>query len=182
MVAADRQDQRMVSDDFLFLFSGAFAMMPNTCARDMMVSNLTTLSPQMDVLDALDVLLKHRISGAPVVDEHRQFLGTFSEKSCIRFVVDAAYEQMPSNNLMSFVDRTPPVIGPRTDLLTIAQTFLDAACRRLPVLGEKRRLIGQISRRDVMREVREHLRHQKPVATGAGLYLSAVMDGDSRPF
>ena len=87
-------------------------MMPNTCARDMMVSNLTTLSPDMDVLDALDVLLRHRISGAPVVDSENRFLGTFSEKSCIRFVVDAAYEQMPSNNLMAFVDTSPPVISP----------------------------------------------------------------------
>ncbi|QEG01625.1 inosine 5'-monophosphate dehydrogenase [Stieleria maiorica] len=157
-------------------------MMPNTCARDMMVSNLTTLSPDMDVLEALDVLLRHRISGAPVVDRDDRFLGIFSEKSCIRFVVDAAYEQMPTNNLMSFVDRDPPTIEARTDLLTIAQTFLDASCRRLPVLDANRRLLGQISRRDVMREVRDHLNKQEPVATGAGLYLSAVVDGVDRPF
>ena len=157
-------------------------MMPNTCARDMMVSNLTTLSPDMDVLDALDVLLRHRISGAPVVDSENHFLGIFSEKSCIRFVVDAAYEQMPSSNLMSFVDTSPPVISPSTDFLTIAQTFLDAACRRLPVIGSDGRLLGQISRRDVMREVRGNLKKQEPVATGSGLYLSAVIDGVDRPF
>ncbi|MCC9603967.1 CBS domain-containing protein [Stieleria sp. JC731] len=157
-------------------------MMPHTCARDMMVSNLTTLSPSMDVLEALDVLLHHRISGAPVVDEDKRFLGIFSEKSCIRFVVDAAYEQMPVVGLMSFVDATPPTIRPETDLLTIAQTFLDAACRRLPVLDEDGRLLGQISRRDVMREVRGNLNRQTPVASGAGLYLSAVVDGIDRPF
>jgi CBS domain-containing protein len=148
----------------------------------MMVSNLTTLSPVMDVLDALDVLLRHRISGAPVVDSDNRFLGIFSEKSCIRFVVDAAYEQMPSNNLMAFVDTDPPVISPSTDFLTIAQTFLDAACRRLPVIDPKGRLLGQISRRDVMREVQCNLKKQEPVATGAGLYLSAVIDGVDRPF
>ena len=157
-------------------------MMPNTCARDMMVSNLITLSPEMDVLDALDVLLRHRISGAPVVDSESRFLGIFSEKSCIRFVVNAAYEQMPSSNLMSFVDTEPPTIRSNTDLLTIAQTFLDAACRRLPVLDSDGRLIGQISRRDVMREVRDNLHQMEPVATGAGLYLSAVVDGVDRPF
>ncbi len=157
-------------------------MMPNTTARDMMVSNLTTLSPDMDVLDALDVLLRHKISGAPVVDDEGRFKGIFSEKSCIRFVVDAAYEQMPSSTLMSFVDTDPPVIDAKTDLLTIAQTFLDAACRRLPVLDSNRRLLGQISRRDVMREVRDHLRKNDKVATGSGLYLSAVIEGVDRPF
>ncbi|OYP29478.1 inosine-5-monophosphate dehydrogenase [Rhodopirellula sp. MGV] len=157
--------------------------MPHTCARDMMVSNLKTLSPEMDVLEALDVLLHHRISGAPVVDEDKRFLGIFSEKSCIRFVVDVAYDQMPINGLMAFVDENPPTIRPETDLLTIAQTFLDAACRRLPVLDDHGRLIGQISRRDVMREVRENLTPQTAAAaTGSGLYLSAVVDGIDRPF
>jgi CBS domain-containing protein len=148
----------------------------------MMVSNLTTLSPDMDALEALDVLLRHRISGAPVVDSEKRFLGIFSEKSCIRFVVNAAYEQMPSNNLMAFVDKNPPVISPGTDFLTIAQTFLDASCRRLPVLDSDGRLLGQLSRRDVMREVRHHLNKQEPVATGTGLYLSAVVEGVDRPF
>lgn len=157
-------------------------MMPNTCARDMMVSNLTTLSPEMDVHEALDVLLRHRISGAPVVDEQGNFRGIFSEKSCMRYVVDAAYDQMPPGKLMAFVDCNPPVVSPQTNLLTIAQTFLDAACRRLPVLNRDGRLLGQISRRDVMREVREHLGKVQPVKTGAGLYLSAVMDGGERPF
>lgn len=156
-------------------------MMPNITAREMMVSNLTTLSPDMDVLDALDVLLKHRISGAPVVDDDDQFLGIFSEKSCVRFVVNAAYEQMPSTNLMSFVDTDPPVIDAGTSFLTIAQTFLDAACRRLPVLDSNRRLLGQISRRDLMREIREHIRHTEPVATGSGLYLSAIFESGDRP-
>src|SRR6056297_1765708 len=100
-------------------------MMQSITARQLMVSNLVTLSPQMDVLDALDLLLKKRISGAPVVDDERRFKGTFSEKSCMRFVLDAAYDGLPSSNLMAFVDTNPPVIDQETDLLTIAQTFLD---------------------------------------------------------
>ncbi len=156
-------------------------MMPTITAREMMVSNLITLSPEMDVLDAIDLLLRHRISGAPVVDRDDRFLGIFSEKSCMLFVVNAAYEELPSNTLMSFVDATPPIINEDTDLLTIAQTFLDAACRRLPVLDEKGRLCGQISRRDIMRAVRQHIRMVDPTPVGAGLYLSAIFESGHRP-
>ncbi len=156
-------------------------MMPNITARDMMVSNLITLSPEMDVLDAIDLLLRHRISGAPVVDPDEQFVGIFSEKSCMRFVVNAAYEELPSNTLMSFVDTSPSVVNEETDLLTIAQTFLDAACRRLPVLDERGRLCGQISRRDIMRAVRRHIRAVDPTPVGAGLYLSAIFESGDRP-
>ena len=157
-------------------------MIPPITARELMVSNLITLSPDMDVLDALDVLLRHRISGAPVVDADGRFLGIFSEKSCMRFVVGAAYDGLPSNNLMSFVDTDPPVINQETDLLTMAQTFLDASCRRLPVLDERGHLQGQISRRDIMGAFRDHLKSVEPVPVGAGLYLSAIVETSDRPF
>ncbi len=149
-------------------------------ARDMMVRNLITLSPDMDVIDAIDVLLRHRISGAPVVDRDGHLLGVFSEKSSISFIVEAAYEQMPSSTLMAFVDTDPPKIGEDTDLLTIAQTFLDSACRRLPIVDQHGHLLGQVSRRDVMRAVRGQLRRVETAHVGAGLYLSALHDSDER--
>jgi len=156
-------------------------MLPATVtAREMMVSNLITLSPDMDVIDAIDVLLRHRISGAPVVDRDGYFLGVFSERSCMRFIVDAAYEQLPSSILMSFVDTNPATIGEETDLLTIAQTFLDSSCRRLPVIDSNGRLRGQLSRRDVMRVIRQQIRCTQPAAVGAGLYLSALHGSDER--
>jgi CBS domain-containing protein len=156
-------------------------MLPATVtARDMMVSNLITLSPEMDVVDAIDVLLRHRISGAPVVDRDGLFVGIFSERSCVRYILDAAYEQLPSSNLMSFVDTDPATITEDTDLLTIAQTFLDSSCRRLPVVDNRGRLRGQISRRDIMRAFRSHLRQTQPAVVGAGLYLSALHSSDER--
>ncbi len=153
---------------------------PTVTAREMMVSNLITLSPDMDVIDAIDVLLRHRISGAPVVDRDGQFLGVFSERSCMRFAVDAAYEQLPTNILMAFVDTMPPTIDEETDLLSIAQKFLDSACRRLPVIDHRGRLLGQISRRDVMKAFRNQLRNQQPADVSAGLYFSALHGSDER--
>ncbi|MEM9586831.1 MAG: CBS domain-containing protein [Planctomycetota bacterium] len=156
-------------------------MMTNVVAREMMVSNLITLSPSMDVLDAIDVLLRHRISGAPVVDHDDHFVGIFSERSCMEFMVGSMYEGLPPGNLMSFVDTNPTVIHEETDLLTIAQTFLNAACRRLPVIDDRGRLRGQISRRDIMRAYRDYVSSVDPVPVGAGLYLSAIIDVDDRP-
>ncbi|MBB3207781.1 CBS domain-containing protein [Rhodopirellula rubra] len=154
--------------------------MPAVTAREMMVRNLITLDPAMDALEALDVLLRNRISGAPVVDEDGKFLGIFSEKSCMRFVVSMAYDGMPSTDVISLIDADPPTIGEETDLLTIAQTFLNAACRRLPVLDENHRLRGQISRRDVMRAVRSHLNAPKKTNTASGLFFSAILSSEER--
>jgi CBS domain-containing protein len=154
-----------------------------TVARDMMRRNLVTLNPEMDVLAAIDVLLKFRISGAPVVDTWGRFLGIFSEKSSLQFVISAAYDELPSANLMPFVDRDPPTITEDTDCLTIAQTFLDASCRRLPVLDHEGRLLGQISRRDLLRATRETMkaRADDSRVTATSLYISAIFEGGERP-
>ncbi|MEZ6135767.1 MAG: CBS domain-containing protein [Pirellulaceae bacterium] len=146
-------------------------------ARQMMTQNLVTLSPDLDVFAAIDVLLKKRISGAPVVDSDGTFLGIFSESCSMRVIVNAAYENMPDAGLMAFVDRDPPTISAETDMLTICQTFLDQATRRLPVL-DNGRLVGQISRRDVMRTVSEMAR-KKPTGHAELLYLSALLNDSS---
>lgn len=157
------------------------SVMPHMTAREMMVRNLITLSPSMDALEALDVLLRQRISGAPVVDDDGQFVGVFSEKSCMKFVVGLAYDGMPSTDVLSLVDRNPPTINEETDLLTIAQTFLNESCRRLPVIDNHGRLRGQISRRDVMRAIRSHIHcHPKRSPVGAGLFFSAFLSSEDR--
>lgn len=154
--------------------------MPAVTAREMMVRNLITLSPTMDALEALDILLRNRISGAPVVNEDGRFIGVFSEKSCMRFVVSMAYDGMPSTEVVSLVDADPPTISEETDLLTIAQTFLTESCRRLPVLDKDGRLRGQISRRDVMRAVRSHLNTPMKPTRASGLFFSALLSSEER--
>lgn len=153
-------------------------MMPNITAGEMMQSNLITLSPDMDVLDAIDLLLRQRISDAPVVDRDDQFVGVFSEQSCMRLIVHSAIErlQMGTLSLMTFVDANAPVVNVQADLLSIANTFVDVACRRLPVIDEYGRLCGQVSRGDLVRAVREHIRSLDPVPLGADVYLTAIFD------
>lgn len=143
-------------------------------ARDMMTQNLVTLSPHLDVFSAIDILLRKKISGAPVVDGEGQYIGVFSESSCMRVIVNAAYDNLPDAGLLPFVDCHAPTIAPDTDMLSICQTFLDQATRRLPVL-EDGRLLGQISRRDVMRKVMD-LSKGKECTHSELLYLSAFAE------
>ena len=120
-------------------------------AKDVMVAKLTTLSPDMDVFQAIGYLLKHRISGAPVVDDQKNLLGVFSERYCMRVLIESANYQLPTAEVSAFMDKDlGRTIPEDTDLLSIAQIFLDTHYRRLPVLRDGK-LVGQISRRDVLR-------------------------------
>lgn len=152
---------------------------PPTIARDIMVTNLVTLTPEMDVFDAIDRLLKNKISGAPVVDTDGSFVGVFSEQCSISLLVAAAYDNAPTNRIDRFVDRDVATIEPETDLLAIAERFINSHQRRLPVL-ENGRLVGQISRRDVLKAARALLQ-LAPTKESSTLYLSGVIDKKDAP-
>lgn len=148
-------------------------------ARDIMVTKLVTLDPRMDVFDAIGLLIKHKISGAPVIDETKKFLGVFSEKCCMRVLVEATYEQLPTTELFAFMDASPRTVTEQTDLLTIAQIFMNTEARRLPVLRDGT-LVGQISRRDVLRAAHQ-LNAVAPNRETALLYLSSIFDRQEAP-
>ena len=127
-----------------------------TSAADVMAKKLVTLSPDTPVHQAIGTLLKHRISGAPVVGPGRAYLGVFSEKTCVRVLLDAAAEQVPCGTVGCYADADAPAVDETTDLLTLAHLFLRHRVRRLPVLrlgsnGATHTVVGQVSRRDVLR-------------------------------
>ena len=150
-----------------------------SCARDFMTTKLTTLSPDMDVFAAIEILLKKKISGAPVVDQNRNLLGVFSEASSMKVLTDAAYEGLPTNQIFAFMDSSPVTITPDTQLFSIIHSMIHHHRRRLPVL-EGTKLVGQISRRDIMREASKIL-HKKGDRESTLLYLSAIREMQDTP-
>lgn len=151
-------------------------------AKDIMKTKLITLTPDMDVLDAIGKLLNHRISGAPVVDPEGRVLGVFSERCCMDVLIKASYEQLPSSQIFPFVDTEARCISEDTDLLTIAQIFLSTATRRLPVIREGGYLLGQISRRDLLQAGNKNLKfHTNAPQEKNLLYLSGLMNREESP-
>ena len=86
---------------------------------------------------------------------------------------------LPSRQISHFMDTSAETIEENLNLLAIARLFLDSNRRRLPVLREGK-LVGQISRRDLLLEVLDMLSEQ-PHREQPGLFLSAVMDPAENP-
>lgn len=148
-------------------------------ARNLMVTRLVTLSPEMEVFDAIGLLLRHRISGAPVVAADGRYLGVFSEKCCMQVLIDAAHDSLPCTTIDCFINTSTPTIDEETDLLTIAHIFHTRNVRRLPVLRDGK-LVGQISRRDVLRAAHDMLSIAPDRESGL-LYLSGILDRREAP-
>jgi len=124
-------------------------------ARDYMATRLVTLSPDMDVMDAVAVLLEERISGAPVVDSRGNLVGILSEKDCLQIAVTAGYYGERGGPVSQFMHRNVVTVEPSTPIFEVAKLFLGSHFRRYPVVDADNRLVGQLSRRDVLRAIRD---------------------------
>jgi CBS domain-containing protein len=57
--------------------------------RDYMTENLVTFTTDIDVLDAIHELVRHRIAGAPVLDDHGNLVGMLTELDCMKIALTA---------------------------------------------------------------------------------------------
>ncbi len=118
--------------------------------RDYMAGRLVTFKPDTDVLDAIHELVQNRIAGAPVVDDQGELLGMLSELDCLKVALNAGYYGDSGGPVSEFMTPDVETVDADMNIIDLAQKFLQYGYRRFPVLRNNR-LVGQISRRDVLR-------------------------------
>ncbi len=148
----------------------------NMTARDIMIKKVITLRPHVQAMDAIKVMLKHKIAGVPVVDSLGQYVGVFTEKSSLSVLIGVEYESNPTTEIGHYVDREAETIDEETDLLTIVNIFLKKPYRRLPVLRNGVELVGLVCRRDVLRAFHRGVKQQTATSDSGILYFSGLME------
>ena len=118
--------------------------------RDYMATDLVTLQPETEILRAVHTLLKHDIAAAPVVDETGSLLGILTERDCIRVVLNAGYHSEYGGQVSDFMSADVQTIAAGDSIVDAAKLFCGERFHRYPVM-ENNRLVGFLSRRDVMR-------------------------------
>jgi len=118
--------------------------------KDYMSSNLVILSPSMPILDAARRLVERRISGAPVLDQQGNLVGLLSEKDCMRIALHAGYHGEVAGTVAEYMHKEIKTVDADRSIVDVAMMFIDDGYRRYPVIKDGR-LVGQISRRDVLK-------------------------------
>ncbi|EAR15475.1 MULTISPECIES: CBS domain-containing protein [Robiginitalea] len=120
--------------------------------RDYMTRNLITFHPDQHVEEVIDLLIRHKISGGPVVNEDRELVGILSEGDCIKHISDSRYYNMPpeQNRVSNCMVRDVETIDGNLNIFDAAKKFLEAKRRRFPIV-ENGKLAGQISQKDILK-------------------------------
>jgi CBS domain-containing protein len=136
--------------------------------KDLMTTNVLTVRPSAQLKEAASLLAERRISGLPAVDDQGRVLGVLSEG-------DILYKETGAKDKPGLIDwllSVPPsgldlklaaktvgeamsapalTIGPRRPVTEAASVMIDEGVNRLPVIDDEERLIGIITRADLVR-------------------------------
>jgi len=130
-------------------------MVDRITVREFMSTDIITFDPDMDVLRALHVLLRHGISGAPVVDADGALVGMLTERDCMKVALDAAFHQQSGGTVRDFMATEVVTIPAEESIVTTARRFYEDTYLRFPVVDGSG-MVGIISRSDVMRAMGEY--------------------------
>ena len=118
---------------------------------DVMTSQLVIFKPEQSIHEVMRAFIKHRISGGPVVDESGKLVGVISEADCMKEISDSRYFNLPilDKSVAHFMTKEVDTIDANTNVFDAASLFSKSSRRRYPVM-ENNRLVGQVSRKDIV--------------------------------
>ena len=122
---------------------------------DYMATNLITFHPDQLIDEVMTLLLEHKISGGPVINEDCELVGVISEGDCLKDVVKGKYHNLPmlTGKVKDYMAKDVVHISPDCDVFEAAHKFLTLRYRRFPVIKDGK-LVGQVSQRDIIRAVK----------------------------
>ncbi len=125
--------------------------MSETTAKEIMTSDLVHATDDMTIEDALKILINNRITGLPVVDKKGKMTGVISEYDILSQISKAKKKNSTVFQDKILFSKKVDAITENTPLSIIVKEFIDTKYRRLPVIDKDGKLVGIITRRDLMK-------------------------------
>ncbi|MCH8535533.1 MAG: CBS domain-containing protein [Flavobacteriaceae bacterium] len=120
--------------------------------KDCMNTSMVVFNEEMSLLEAMEIMIKNKVSGGPVVDEHKKLVGVISEGDCVKQISDSRYYNMPMSDVKvkDKMSTTVESIHPEENIFDVGNKFLHLKRRRFPVV-ENGKLVGLVSQKDMLR-------------------------------
>ena len=140
--------------------------------RDIMTTELITVSPETEILQAAEVLLGNHINGVPVVDNSGKLVGILCQSDLI-----AQQKRLPIPSFFTFMDGLietssakriekeiqkiaavtvaqamtpdPVFVAPDMGIEVVAGLMVDSGLHTIPVLDEGK-LVGIVGKEDIL--------------------------------
>ncbi len=128
-------------------------MLQSVDLKDYMLHSPVKVKEDANLLDAIEAIVEHRLSGVCVVNDQGKLIGMLSELDCLRAILSAVYNQSGIGKVKEAMYSGELIVArPNEDIVDIAQDMLMKKHRRRPVI-EDGKLVGQITCRQLLSAV-----------------------------
>jgi CBS domain-containing protein len=121
-------------------------------AKDIMQQPVLAATPQASLRDIATQIVSHEFSGMPVTEPDGKVLGVITEADIVFSLIDG--HRLEKVAAADFMTSPPVTVDVETSLEEVMRTLQEHRIVRVPVTNEDK-LVGIISRRDVIRAVLE---------------------------
>ena len=134
--------------------------------REVMTKNVIYISKDANVHEAARILSENRISGLPVVDEEKNLIGIVTEadilystgmkksptfKDVLKHILGEPHPKIRNGSIVEEIMTTQVIsTSPDSDIKEVARILDEKRIKRLPVVDENNKLIGIISRANIV--------------------------------
>jgi len=119
---------------------------------DFMTKQLVTFRPEQKIEEVIQILIKFKISGGPVINDRHELVGIISEGDCLKQISESRYYNMPMEQhiVENRMAKNVETIDGNMNVFDAANKFLESKIRRFPIV-EDGKLVGQISQKDILK-------------------------------
>ncbi|MWJ29335.1 CBS domain-containing protein [Halomonas sp. ZH2S] len=126
--------------------------------RDIMSRDCYRVSPETSITTLAKGLALHRLPGVPVVDHHDHLVGFISEQDVLGKVLESLYHNDEPPLVKELMRHEVLTVTPNKGITDLAQEMLGIKPKVYPVV-EQRRLVGIVTRRDILNALLHVRRH-----------------------
>ncbi len=116
--------------------------------KDVMTKDVVSVKKETPIYEAMELMRKNDITGMPVIEDDMTLVGVITEKDVLRLF--CGDEDDNNTTVGSFMTR--PAVSYRGDesLQSVCDFMMVNYFRRVPVVSKKGKLVGIISRPDII--------------------------------
>jgi len=125
---------------------------------DYMNKRPVTFNVDMTVAEASEKLILSNQIGGPVVDAYMHVIGFVSEQECLSHLLEDTYLSEPHTTVENMMVTDVLTVGVEDSVLDLAQQIQKNKPKIYPVVDKNKRLLGVITRSDILKAIDIHLR------------------------
>ncbi len=131
-------------------------------ARDIMTSPVTTLSITASLAEAWEMVKHQRFRHIPIQSQNGELVGILSDRDLSRGTVETALSgtkgaaDLAEVTIEKLVSHPVLVAALEATILAIARVLLEERIGAIPVVSQDQKLLGMITRSDILRVIVSH--------------------------